>query len=165
MPCPASPLCRACRSEAACFAATGVPRLEAASFDAEEAANGASRRGGLDGRYRRVRDPVWPLWLSPDRSDAAHGGLGGERLAHLAAGWAQSAAEAPKKGRLWLNDGSYVRLRPEHPSRVWSYDFVEDRTHDGRKLGMLNVIDEFTRECVAIRTDPQRSQAQVDRCH
>jgi putative transposase len=57
----------------------------------------------------------------------------------------------PKKGRLWLNDGSCVRLRPEHPNHVWSYDFVEDRTHDGRKYRMLNVIDEFTRECLAIR--------------
>lgn len=43
----------------------------------------------------------------------------------------------PKKGRLWLNDGSCVRLRPEHPNHVWSYDFVEDRTHNGRKFRML----------------------------
>ena len=57
----------------------------------------------------------------------------------------------PKKGRLWLGDGSCLRLRPEHPNHVWSYDFVEDRTHDGRKYRMLNVIDEFTRECLAIR--------------
>ena len=57
----------------------------------------------------------------------------------------------PKRGRLWLNDGSCVRLRPEHPNHVWSYDFVEDRTHDGRKFRMLNLIDEFTRECLAIR--------------
>lgn len=57
----------------------------------------------------------------------------------------------PRRGRLWLNDGSCVRLRPERPNHVWSYDFVEDRTHDGRKFRMLNVIDEFTRECLAIR--------------
>jgi putative transposase len=57
----------------------------------------------------------------------------------------------PKRGRLWLNDGSCIRLRPEHPNHVWSYDFVEDRTHDGRKFRMLNIIDEFTRECLAIR--------------
>jgi transposase InsO family protein len=44
----------------------------------------------------------------------------------------------PKRGRLWLNDGSCIRLRPEHPNHVWSYDFVEDRTHDGRKFRMLN---------------------------
>jgi putative transposase len=56
----------------------------------------------------------------------------------------------PKKGRLWLNDGSCLRLRPERPNHVWSYDFVEDRTHNGRKFRMLNVIDEFTRECPAI---------------
>ena len=59
----------------------------------------------------------------------------------------------PKRGRLWLNDGSCVRLRPEHPNHVWSYDFVEDRTHDGRKYRMLNIIDEFTRECIAIRVN------------
>ncbi len=62
-------------------------------------------------------------------------------------------AKQPKRGRLWLNDGSCVRLRPEHPNHVWSYDFVEDRTHDGRKYRMLNIIDEFTRECIAIRVN------------
>jgi transposase InsO family protein len=59
----------------------------------------------------------------------------------------------PKKGRLWLTDGSCIRLRPEYPNHVWSYDFVEDRTHDGRKFRMLNIIDEFTRECLAIRVN------------
>ena len=59
----------------------------------------------------------------------------------------------PKKSRLWLNDGSCIRLRPERPNHVWSYDFVESRTHDGRKFRMLNLIDEFTRECLAIRID------------
>jgi putative transposase len=57
----------------------------------------------------------------------------------------------PKKRRLWLTDGSCIRLRPEYPNHVWSYDFVEDRTHDGRKFRMLNIIDEFTRECLTIR--------------
>jgi putative transposase len=59
----------------------------------------------------------------------------------------------PKRGRLWLADGSCIRLRPENRNHVWSYDFVEDRTHDGRKFRMLNVIDEFTHECLAIRVD------------
>ncbi len=59
----------------------------------------------------------------------------------------------PKKSRLWLNDGSCIRLRAERPNHVWSYDFVEDRTHDGRKYRMLNVIDEFTHECLAIRVN------------
>ena len=62
-------------------------------------------------------------------------------------------AKQPKRGRLWLNDGSCVRLRAEHRNHVWSYDFVEDRTHDGRKYRMLNVIDEFTHECLAIRIE------------
>ena len=60
-------------------------------------------------------------------------------------------ARQPKKGRLWLDDGSCVRLRPEHRDHGWSYDLVEDRTHDARKIRMLNVVDEFTRECLAIK--------------
>ncbi len=56
----------------------------------------------------------------------------------------------PKRGRLWLNDGSCIRLRPERPNHVWSYDFVQDRTQDGRPIRMLTVIDEFTRRCLAI---------------
>ena len=57
----------------------------------------------------------------------------------------------PKRGRLWLNDGSIVRLRAEFPKHVWSYDFMEDRTHNGVKFRILNIIDEFTRECLAVR--------------
>lgn len=60
-------------------------------------------------------------------------------------------ARQPKRGQLWLNDGFCVRLRPERPNHVWAYDFVEDRTRDGRRFRMLNVVDEFTRECLAIR--------------
>ena len=56
----------------------------------------------------------------------------------------------PKRGRLWLNDGSCIRLRPSWPNHVWAYDFVQARTHDGRAFRMLTVIDEFTRECLAI---------------
>ncbi len=57
----------------------------------------------------------------------------------------------PKRGRIWDNDGSCLRLRPECRNHVWSYDFVEARTHDGRKFRMLNVVDEFTHECLTIR--------------
>ena len=60
-------------------------------------------------------------------------------------------ARQPKRRRLWLADGSCVRLRPERPNHVWAYDFVEDRTSDGRKYRMLNIVDEFTRECLAIK--------------
>lgn len=61
----------------------------------------------------------------------------------------------PKRRRLWLNDGSCVRLRAEHANHVWSYDFVEDRLSNGRKIRWLNVIDEYTRECLA--SIPRRS--------
>lgn len=68
--------------------------------------------------------------------------------------WKQEGLKVPKKqakrGRLWFNDGSCVRLRAEHKDHVWSYDFVQARTHDGRSFRMLAVIDEYTRECLAI---------------
>jgi len=57
----------------------------------------------------------------------------------------------PKRGRLWLNDGSCIRLRPLHENHVWSYDFVTSRTHDGRPLKLLTVLDEYTRQCLAIK--------------
>lgn len=57
----------------------------------------------------------------------------------------------PKRGRLFLNDGSTIRHRPLYKNHVWSYDFVMDQTHDGRKFRMLNIIDEFSRECLAIK--------------
>ena len=60
-------------------------------------------------------------------------------------------SKQPKRGRLWFNDGSCIRLRPEYPNHVWSYDFVADRTHEGKAYRMLCVIDEFTREALAIR--------------
>ncbi len=56
----------------------------------------------------------------------------------------------PKRGRLWFNDGSCARLRPQHRNHVWSYDFVATRTSDGRAVRMLNIIDEYTRECLDI---------------
>ena len=59
----------------------------------------------------------------------------------------------PKRGRLWLNDGSCVRLRPTHRNHVWSYDFVMDRTDDGRGIKIMTVIDEYTRTCLAILVD------------
>ena len=67
----------------------------------------------------------------------------------------------PKRGRLWLNDGSCVRLRAERANHVWSCDFVEDRTHDGRKFRMLCVIDEFTREALAILVERRLNAADV----
>ncbi|QEU06524.1 IS3 family transposase [Paracoccus yeei] len=57
----------------------------------------------------------------------------------------------PKKGRLWLNDGSCVRLRPQYRDHVWSYDFVHCRTDDGKVFRTLNILDEFSRECLTIK--------------
>jgi putative transposase len=69
--------------------------------------------------------------------------------------WRREGLKVPSKqrprGRLWLNDGSCIRLRPERRNHVWSYDFVEAQTHDGRKVRLMTLIDEFTRECLAIR--------------
>jgi transposase InsO family protein len=59
-------------------------------------------------------------------------------------------AKQPKRGRLWDNAGSCIRLRPEHKDHVWAYDLVQDRTSDGRAFRMLTIIDEYTRECLAI---------------
>jgi transposase InsO family protein len=56
----------------------------------------------------------------------------------------------PKRKRLWLNDGSCLRLRPAFRHHVWSYDFMADRTSDGRRLKLLTIIDEHSRECLAI---------------
>lgn len=68
--------------------------------------------------------------------------------------WREEGLKVPRKQvkrrRLWLNDGSCIRLRPRYRNHVWSYDFIEDATHDGRKLRMLVIIDEFSRECLAI---------------
>ena len=59
-------------------------------------------------------------------------------------------SKQPKRSRLWLNEGSCIRLRLEHPNHVWSQDFVFDRTDDGRTLKLMLVIDEYTRQCLAI---------------
>jgi putative transposase len=68
--------------------------------------------------------------------------------------WRQEGLKVPqkqsKRGRLWLNEGSCVRLRPTHRNHVWSYDFVADRTHGGRAIKILTLIDEYTRESLAI---------------
>ena len=67
----------------------------------------------------------------------------------------------PKRRRLWFNDGSCVRLRAAHRNHVWSYDFVMTRTHDGRPVRMLTVIDEFTRECLAIDVERRLNHQNV----
>ncbi len=58
----------------------------------------------------------------------------------------------PKRGRLWFNDGSCVRHRAEYPDHLWSYDFVFERTHDNKPLRILTIVDEYTRECLALKS-------------
>jgi transposase InsO family protein len=67
----------------------------------------------------------------------------------------------PKRARLWLNDGSCVRKRPEYKNHVWAYDFVMDRTHNGKRFRMLTIIDEYTRECLAIKVDRKLNSSHV----
>ena len=108
-----------------------------------------------------------------------HGRLGYRKIAEMlrsTAGWIVNdkrveriwrreglkvPAKQSKQGRIWFADGSCIRLRAERPNHVWSYDFVEDRTHEGRKYRMLNLIDEFTHECLAIRVDRKLKSADV----
>ena len=79
--------------------------------------------------------------------------------------WRKEGLKVPKKqlkrGRLWLNDGSCIRLRPLYKDHVWSYDFMEDRTTDGRKMRILSIIDEYTRECLYIVTERRLSSQDV----
>jgi transposase InsO family protein len=79
--------------------------------------------------------------------------------------WRREGLKVPARqkprGRLWLNDGSCIRLRPQHRNHVWSYDFVDAQTHDGRSVRLLVMIDEFTRECLAIRVARRLNSAHV----
>ncbi len=79
--------------------------------------------------------------------------------------WRREGLKVPQKqrprGRLWLNDGSCVRLRPERPNHVWSYDFMSARTHEGRTLRLLTLLDEYTRECLAIRVERRMGSQQI----
>jgi len=114
-----------------------------------------------------IRDDEEPLTAAIIRLASTYGRYGYRRITALlrADGWRVNLKRVyriwrreglkvpqkqPKRGRLWLNDGSCVRLRPERPGHVWSYDFVQDCTQDGRTFRMLTVIDEFTRGCLAI---------------
>ena len=73
-------------------------------------------------------------------------------------------AKQPKRGRLWLADGSIVRRRPQRPNDVWSYDFLFERTADGRALKLLAVVDEYTRECLAIVVARRLTSTEVLAC-
>ena len=119
--------------------------------------------------------------MTDDLVDLArrHGRLGYRKIAALlrsTAGWVVNdkrvervwrceglkvPSRQPKRSRIWLSDGSCTRLPAERPNHVWSYDFVEDRTHEGRKYRMLNVLDEFTLESLVIRVDRKLKSSDV----
>jgi transposase InsO family protein len=108
-----------------------------------------------------------------------HGRLGCRKIAEMLrtqAGWVVNdkrveriwrreglkvPSKQPKRSRLWLSDGSCVRLCAERANHVWSYDFIKYRTPEGRKYRMLNIIDEFTHECLAIRIDRKLNSTAV----
>ena len=102
--------------------------------------------------YRRItiklRQAGWPV--------------GKDRVQRI---WRREGLKVPQKqkprGRLWFNDGSCVRLRPERANHVWSYDFVKAMTHDGRTLRLLVLIDEYTRECLTIRVARRLGSCEV----
>ncbi len=102
--------------------------------------------------YRRIMALLWREgWV-----------VGKDRMERI---WREEGLKVPqkqpKRGRLWLNEGSCIRLRPEHRNHVWSYDFVLDRTHDGKPIRMLTLIDEYTRECLAIDVERKLNSENV----
>ena len=143
---------------AACLQGAGTTTIDTALR-----ACGRGLRTGVDRGDRGAGEPVRQVRLSEDRSTAEATRLGGQPQASgadLEAGGAEGAQKQPKRSRLWRNDGSCVRLRPQRRNHVWAYDFVFTRTHDGRSVRLLTVIDEYTRECLAIRAE--RSIKSVD---
>ena len=102
--------------------------------------------------YRRITALLWAEGWRVNRKRV-------ERI------WREEGLRVPRKqprrGRLYLNDGSCIRLRPCSKNHVWSYDFVSDRLHNGKKIRMLTVIDEYTRKCLAIRVGSSLKTDQV----
>ena len=102
--------------------------------------------------YRRItallRNGGWPV--------------GKDRVQRI---WRREGLKVPQKQRprrrLWCNAGSCVRLRPERPNHVWSYDFVSGRTEEGRKRRILTLMDEYTRECLALPVERRMGSRQV----
>jgi transposase InsO family protein len=126
--------------------ARAVQRYAPIERDDEDALTG--RIVGLAGVYGRYGTPRITALLRREGWTVNH-----KRVERI---WRASGLKVPsrqpKRGRLWLNDGSCVRLRPERKDHVWAYDFVHAWTHDGRPLRLLVVVDEYTRECLSIDT-------------
>jgi len=159
-----------------------VARVQATLHVSERRACRALEQPRSSQRYQPlVRDDEAPLTQAIVSLARQFGRYGYRRVAHLLRreGWRVNhkrveriwraeglkvPEKQPKRGRLWLNDGSCIRLRSEYPGHVWSYDFVADRTHDGRAFRTLNIIDEYTRECLAIRVSRNLTSEDVQAC-
>ena len=117
-----------------------VPKLAADEHVLRERITELAREYGRYG-YRRVaallRIAGW--WVNPKRVQRIWRGEG-----------LKVPKRQPKRARLWLTDGSCIRLRPERKDHVWAYDFLHHRTHEGRSFRLLTIVDEYTRECLAI---------------
>jgi len=113
------------------------------------------------------RHPGQPIWVDMGIAGSAllqRAGwqVGKDREERI---WRREGLKVAKKqkprGRLWIIDGSCVRLRPEHANHVWSYDFVSAKTHDGRTVRRLNLIDKHRRESLLVRPERRWSGAKV----
>jgi putative transposase len=128
-----------------------------------------------------VRDDEAPLTAAIIRLAGQYGRYGYRRVTAMlhAEGWhvnhkrveriwrregLKVPKKQPKRGRLWLNDGSCIRLRPSWRHHVWAYDFVQGRTHEGKPFRMLTVIDEYSRECLAIEVSRRLRSDDVLHC-
>lgn len=125
----------------------------------------AERRRCADLGHHRTGHSVWPVYgyrRITIKLQEAGWKVGKDRVERI---WRREGLKVPQKqkprGRLWLNDGSCVRLRPQRPNHVWSYDFMSAFTHDGRTVRFLNLIDEYTRECLAIHVGRRIKSSQV----
>ena len=67
----------------------------------------------------------------------------------------------PKRKRLWLNVGSCIRLKPLYKNHVWSYDFLFERTSDGRSMKILSILDEYSRECLSLHIGIKMKSTEV----
>ena len=131
------------------------------------ACRGVGQPRGTHRQFPQVADDDAPLTQRVIALASAYGRYGYRRVTALLRGegwrvnhkrvarlWRREGLKVPqrqpKRGRLWLTDGSCVRLRPTHRHHVWAYDFVTDRTHDGRPVKLLAVVDEYSRECLAL---------------
>jgi len=138
--------------------AARLPTAGARARNTRVRSDPAPGRGCADAGHHQAGQPVRTLGYRRITAllQAAGWPVGKERI------WRREGLKVPQKqrprGRLWLNDGSCVRLRPERPKYVWSYDFVSAMTHDGRLLRLLTLIDKYTRKCLA-RVVQRRSRA------